>query len=209
MEAIGDASLDTFKGGHAHRPEILGFVAVLVLAAPDTGSVVLALADAGDVNEHTVAHVDPSGVDDVLAITLGLVDVVRVDIKEIALGDVVVVAVGVIGLELVLGAVHVLAKPLHGIVGNLDVEVIIPGHDLAIPPPTEQGTVGNPRLDALILHDGQVRADEVAQNIAMLGVGYFLVKVTAIVVAALHAATRLVEVLGRLLLVLAGLEDRS
>lgn len=169
---------------------------MLVLAAPGAGAFDLALAQTGDVDEHAVSHVDPAGVDDVHAVATVNVDVVGVDVEQVRLDD-ELVGVGIGIVVGVLGAVEVVAEPLQGAVGDLDVEVVVPGHDLAVPPPAQQGAVGEPGLDAVLVQHRQVAADEVAQDEAVVLVGYLLLEVSRVVVAELEGAAGLGEVLGR------------
>lgn len=170
---------------------------MVVLAAPDARAGRLALADARDVDEEPRLHVDPAGVDDVGAVPPGEVRVVGVDVEQVGLGGGALPAVDVGGaLEGVLGAVHAVAEPLECVVGDLDVEVVVPGHDLAVPPPAEEGAVGQPRLGAVGVEDAEVGADEVAQDEAVLVVGDLLLEVADVVVHAGQAARGLVEVLG-------------
>lgn len=200
LKVVGDAGLDALELGDAHGPEVLAGVAVLVLAAPDARAVGLALTDAGDVDEHAVGGVDPAGVDDVHAVAAVNVDVVRVDVEQVGAGG---AAVGVDDVR-VLGAVEVVAQPGHGGVGDLDVEVVVPRHDLAVPPPAQQRAVGQPRLDAVLVQRRQVAADQLPQHVAVLAVGDLGLEVALVVVAQRQAAAGLVEVLWRLWLVGAG-----
>lgn len=190
LKVVRDARLDALKLGDAHRPQVLAAVAVLVLAAPDARAVGLALAHAGDVDEHAVGGVDPARVDDVHAVAAVNVDVVRVDVEQICLG----VAVEFVG---VLGAVHVVAQPLHGVVGHLHVQVVVPRHDLAVPPPAQQRAVGEPCLDAVLVQGRQVAADQLAQHVAVLAVGDLGLEEALVVVAQREAAAGLDEVFGR------------
>lgn len=196
LKVEGDPGLDALKLGHTHGPQVLTIVAVLVLAAPDTRTISLALAQARNVDEHAIAQIDPAGVDDVHGIPAVNVDVVRVDVEKVLLvDDLIRLVVGVV--EGVLGAVQVLAQPLQGAVGDLDVEVVVPGHDLAVPPPAQQGAVGEPRLDAVLVQRGEVAADQVAQHEAVLRVGHFLLEVARVVVPELEGAAGLGEVFRR------------
>lgn len=84
-------------------------------------------------------------------------------------------------------------------VGDLDVEIIVPRHGLAIPPPAEEGAVSEPGLDAVVMQDSEVRADKVAEDLAVLRVGYLVLEVADVVVATGERAAGFVEVLGGLL----------
>lgn len=190
LKVVGDAGLDALKLGGAHGPEVLAAVAVPVLAAPGAGHVGIALAHGGDVDEHAVAGVDPAGIDDVHAVAASQVDVVRVDVEQVRLGD---VAKGV----RVLGAVHVLSQPRHGIVRHLHVQVVVPRHDLAVPPPAQQRAVRQPSLDAVLVQCRQVAADQLSQHIAVLVIGDLALEVALVVVAQRKTAAGLGEVLGR------------
>lgn len=186
--------LDALKLGHAHRPQVLAIIAMLILAAPHTGPIGLTLAQARNVDEHAVAQVDPARIDDVHGVAAVNVDVVRVDVEKVLLVDELVRLV-VRVVEGVLGAVQVLAQPLQRAVGDLHVEVVVPGHDLAVPPPAQEGAVGEPRLDAVLVEGGEVAADQVAEHEAVLRVGDFLFKVARVVVAELERAAGLGKVL--------------
>lgn len=144
LKVVGDAGLDALKLGDAHGPQVLASVAVIVLAAPGAGRANIAFAHGGDVDEHAVAGVDPAGIDDVHAVAASQVDVVRVDVEQVRLGDVVE------GVRM-LGAVHVLAQPRHGVVRHLHVQVVVPRHDLPVPPPAQQRAVRQPSLDAVLV----------------------------------------------------------
>ncbi|KAH6608160.1 hypothetical protein Trco_004473, partial [Trichoderma cornu-damae] len=187
LEIVRDACLDALEFRHAHGPQVLAHVAVPILAAPDARAVLFALAHAGDVDEHAVAGVDPAAVDDVRAVAAAEVDVVRVDVEQIRLGDAVEDV-------RVLRSVHVVADPLHGVVGHLDVQVVVPRHDLAVPPPAQQRAVGQPRLDAVLVQSRQVAADQLAQHVAVLDVGDLGLEVAIVVVAQRQAAAGLDEV---------------
>ena len=192
LKAVGNPSLDTFKLRDSHGPQVLAIVAVLILATPNTGLLLLALSHNGDVNEHAVGHVDPAGVNYVLPVTTVNLDVMRVDVEEVAvLDDGAVGCGGVVG---VLGAVEVLAYPLEGVVGDLDVEIVVPRHNLAVPPPAEEGSVGEPRLDAILVHDGQVALDEVLEDEAVLAVGDLVLEVAAVIVTQFQSASGFGEV---------------
>lgn len=176
FKVVGDAGLDALKLGDAHGPQVLAAVAVLVLAAPGAGHVGIALAHGGDVYEHAVAGVDPAGIDDVHAVAAGQVDVVRVDVEQVRLRDVVE------GVRM-LGAVHVLAQPRHGVVRHLHVQVVVPRHDLPVPPPAQQRSVRQPSLDAVLVECRQVAADQLPQHIAVLFVRDLALEVTLVIVA--------------------------
>ena len=180
---------------------------MLVLAAPDAGSVGLTLADASDVDEHAVLHIDPAGIDDVLGVAAVDVDVVGVDIEEVGLGD-NGVAGGVVrggSIVSVLCAVEVVAEPLQGVIGDLDVEIEVPGHNLAVPPPAEESAMSEPGLDALFVEGGQVGADEVTEDKSVFGVGNLVLEVADVVMTSCKTAAGLTEILwslGLLLLLL-------
>lgn len=190
LKVVGDAGLDALKLGDAHGPQVLASVAVIVLAAPGAGRAGIALAHGGDVDEHAVAGVDPAGIDDVHAVAASQIDVVRVDVEQVRLGDVVEAV-------RMLGAVHVLAQPRHGVVRHLHVQVVVPRHDLPVPPPAQQRAVRQPRLDAVFMQCCQVAADQLPQHIAVLFVGDLALEVTLVIVATRKTATGLGKVLGR------------
>lgn len=151
LKVVRNPGLDALKLGDAHGPEVLALVTVLVLAAPDARAIRLPLAQARNVDEHAVGHVDPAGVNYVHAVAAVHLDVVRVDVQKIRLADQGArVDVGVV--VDVLGAVEVLANPEQRAVGHLHVEVVVPRHDLAVPPPAQERAVGEPRLDAVAVH---------------------------------------------------------
>lgn len=170
---------------------------MLVLAAPDARPVGLTLTDTGDVDEHAVLHVDPASIDDVLRVAAVNVDVVGVNVEEVGLGDDGVASgvIGGCGIVSVLCAVEILAEPLQGMVGDLHVKVEVPGHDLTVPPPAEEGAVCEPGLDAALMKGGQVGADEIAEDISVLGIGNLVAEKADVVMASCEAAAGLTEVL--------------
>ncbi len=174
----------------------MGAVAVIVLAAPDAGLALgVALGEAGDVDEHAVADVDPAGVDDVLARLARAVGVVRVDVEHVRL-DALDARLLVDVAVLVHGAVQVRAQVEQRRRGHLYVQVVVPRHDAPVPPPPQQRPVRQPRLDAQVLEHGQVRPDQVPQRRPVLFVRHLALEVADVVVAQLQRAAGLVEVLG-------------
>jgi hypothetical protein len=83
LKVVGNAGAGALELRKAHRPQVGRLVVVVVLVAPPAGTVEGALADTGDVDEHAVLHVDPAGVDDVAAVALCQLAMVRVDVEEV------------------------------------------------------------------------------------------------------------------------------
>lgn len=196
FKVVRDASLDALEIGNSHGPEVLAGVFVVVLAGPNAGQLRVPFSEDSQVDKHAVGHVDPAGVDNVLAVATGDVDVVGVYVEHELLDDGFAAKLGAV--EFVFGAVEVVSEPHHGLVGYLDVEIVVPGHDLAVPPPSEESAVGQPRLYAMFVQGAEITADQVAKNEDVRIVGNFLLEEALVVVAASERASRLGEVLGSL-----------
>ena len=192
VEAVRDQRGDALEHGLAQRVQVAGAVAVEVLAAPDAGMGGGAgLAQAGDVDEQAVAHVDPASVDDVLPVAAHALHAVRVHVEEVRALHVRAVRV------VVHRHVEVRAEPGQRRGRDLHVQVPVPGHDAAVPPPAQQRAVGDPRLDVALAEGGEVGADQVVEGVGSLVVGHRLPLVVAdIVVAEVVGAAGFVEVLG-------------
>lgn len=159
LEFAWDQSTHTLEFRDTQWPEITALVAVVICTAPNSGlGVWLALLEDCEIDVHASLHVDPAGIDDVHPIDLGVV-VVRVDIEEIfGLHDLVVLAV-LVGNSIVPGvfcAIPIVAHVLHRIRGNLNVEIEIPRHNPAVPPPAQQRAVSDPCLVALLFEEVKV-----------------------------------------------------
>lgn len=180
---------------------------MLVLTAPDTGTVDLALAQTGDVDEHAVGDIDPARIDNVHGIASVEIHVVGVDVEEVLLGD-KVSCVGICEIVFVGGVVEILAHPLQGAVCDLYIEIVIPRHDAPVPPPAEESAVGDPCLDAEHVHGREIAANQIAEDEAVLFVGDLILEVTVVIVAKFEVITCLAEVLWRLGLVSLGYGGR-
>lgn len=210
--------------GAAHGVQLRRPIPVRVLAAPDARALGrLALHQPRDVDEQPVADVDPPRVDHVGPVAALRVRVVRVDVEEVRLvhvqarqrlavttavaaetraGICVCVCVGEVarlGEEAVVvqGAVEVAAEVRQRGGGHLHVDVVVPGHDAAVPPPAQERAVREPGLDAELARRRQPRPDQVPQRRPVLRVRHRLPEVPPVVVPQLRGAARLVEVLGR------------
>lgn len=196
FKVVRDAGLDTFEIGNSHGPEVLAGVFVVVLAGPDAGQLRIPFSEDSQVDKHAVGHVDPASIDNILAVAAGDVDVVGIYIEHVFLDNGLAAELGTV--EFVFGAVKIVAKPHHGLVGYLNVEIVVPGHDLAVPPPSEQSAVGQPRLYAMSVQGAEVAADEVAKDVDVGIVGDFVLEESLVVVAAGERASRFSEVFGSL-----------
>jgi len=153
------------------------------------------LTQARDVDEQAIPDVDPAGIDHILAVPTHALDVVRVHVEEVLALDLGAV-IGHKGV-VVHGHVEVLAQPGQSPARDLDVEIPVPGHDLAVPPPAQQGAVGDPGLNVALAKADEVGADEVVEGIGLFLVGDGLAPVVAdIIVAQGIVEAGLVEVLG-------------
>lgn len=149
------------------RVDVPDAIAVVVLAAPHTRlRARVRLAQAGDVDEEPVADVDPAGIDDIPAVAADPLHREAIHVQQVLARDrgPVLGRGGVV----VQGHVQVGAQPGQRRARDLGVEVPVPGHDLAIPPPAQQRAVGDPGLDVARAEDGQVGADEVVERVAAL-----------------------------------------
>lgn len=189
----GNQGRDALKLRLYQRPELRPLVLVPVLAAPFPR--VIPLPHGRDVDVHAAVGVDPAGVNDVITITHTNLTVVGVDVEQVRLGD--ELAVGVAHLVPELGEVELRGDTIQGFEGKLHVNVGIPGHDAASPPPAHERAVGQPRLDFVVVRDVEVAPDEVLQDGAPLVGRQFLLEVPRVVVHELVAASWFRVVLGR------------
>lgn len=167
---------------------------MLILTTPDTRALNLTFSQAGDVDEHAVLHINPAAVNDVPSVATVNLDVVGVDVEQVLLGDQVPCGSICVIVD-VFGAIECITYPLQSVVCNLNVEVIIPRHDLAVPPPAQESTMGNPSLGAVAIHCGEVASNKVAKDEAMLFVGDFVLEIATVVMAKLEISTGFPEVL--------------
>ena len=134
VEGIGHQGGYALKHRLAKRIQISRAIVVGVLAAPHAGLRGWPdLAETGDIDVETVADVDPACVDHIRAVAEYAINVVRVDIQQVLpleLGPVVGGA-----CVFVRRHVEVLAQPFQRRGRDLGVDVPVPGHDLAVPPP--------------------------------------------------------------------------
>lgn len=170
---------------------------MLILATPDTRALRLTFSQAGDVDEHAVLHINPAAVNDVSSVATVHLGMVGVDVEQVLLGDQAPCG-GICVIPDLFGAIECVTHPLQSVVRNLDVEVVVPRHDLAVPPPAQKSAVGDPSLGAVAIHGGEVASNEVAEDEAVLLVGDFFLEVAAIVMAQLEIPAGFPEVLWRL-----------
>lgn len=176
-----------------------------ILARPHAGvKPLVALAQHGYIDKHAILRVNPAAVYHIINVAAcHLVAVVRVYVQQVrpVCHDLVVRRGGHVGAAAagvdVLGGVEVGGQPGHGGVGELDVNVVVPGHGLGVPPPAEEGAVGEPRLGAVGGHGGEVAPDEAAEDVLVLLVGDGAGKEARVVVEEGEGAAGLGEVLCR------------
>lgn len=87
FKVVRDAGFDALEIGDSHGPEVLAGVSVVILAGPDTGRLRIPFSEDSQVDKHSIGHVDPAGVDNVLAVAAGDVDVVGVYVEHELLDD--------------------------------------------------------------------------------------------------------------------------
>jgi len=110
----------------SHRIEIARLVPVVILADPRSGcGIRMRLAEACDVDEETVANVDPPRIDDVHAVAALALPDPRVDVEEeLSLGSSIGKGVDVVSL------VVVIAEVFEGCSRDLSVQVPVPWQSL-------------------------------------------------------------------------------
>lgn len=150
-----------------YREPMLVFAHQSITAFLCDGLVVF--ANSGKVNKESGCHVDPSGVDPVGPILHMAALEVRIDLEHKTASR------AVRKVKVVYAEIIVIPEKPQRSLGDLDVQVFVPWHNLLIPPPAEQGTVHDPRLNADVRHSLKIRPDHDAKIVTSLLVGNRLV----------------------------------
>lgn len=144
------------------REDVVVLKVVLVLAVHPAGLagllLVFIVSDSRDVDKEASFGIDPARVDNVEPVVGGGVQVMRVHFDHVVAAD-----VGARDVEVMHRHVVVAGKIVHALLRHLNVNVRVPRHDLAIPPPAQQRAVHDPRLRTNVVHSGQVSLDEGCQ----------------------------------------------
>ena len=119
---IGYLNSNSLKGAVPHRKEILGRISMVILATPyPWDEIRVRLAQSSNVNKQSSLNIDPSGIDDVLAIPSTSFGRAWVDVEQI------VTLFGLIFGDIMEdGSTQMLAKVLQRGTRHLDIEVPIP-----------------------------------------------------------------------------------